>query len=570
MQILRVQMDQLSTRRDEIPEEEQVWAGRGLTSRIVHQEVPPTCDPLGPLNKLVIANGFLAGTNTSSAGRLSVGTKSPLTGGIKESNAGGTAGDAMGRLGLRAIVVESVPANGGLHLLKVGKDSAELIPADEYRGLGTYALCEKLYECFGKRSAIICIGPAGEHRLASAGTAVCDKEGMPSRYAGRGGTGAVMGSKGLKAIVLDDIRAEIPMHDREAFRAAQKRYTACLLAAPLTSKEMPELGTLHMIDNIHWLGGVPTRNFREGTFDEHYPRLTAETLRDTMRERGGEGTPTHACMPGCIPRCSNVFADAQGKTIVSPLEYENLVLLGPNLGIFSVDEIARLNYLCNDCGVDTIEAGAAIGVAMEAGLLPFGDFAGAARLLDEVAQGTLLGRVIGQGAAVTGRVFGVSRVPVAKGQALPAYDPRAVKGLGVTYATSTMGADHTAGHTIMAKVDHHLPDGQVPASRVSQLFRPAYDSINLCAFATGPLAPTHQITLDMVNAMLGTSFDLPALMEMGRQITRMERDFNKAAGLSSADDRLPEFFRTEPLPPFGTVFDVPQEELEHIFDELDD
>lgn len=570
MQILRVSMDDLSVRREEPDEEYAGSGGRGFCARVLSREVDPTCDPLGSGNKLIFANGLLAGTRTSSTGRLSVGAKSPLTLGIKESNAGGLAGDALARLGLRAIVVEGAPSPGSLHLLEVGAHSALLLPAEDLRGLGTQALTALLLERYGSRAAVICIGPAGEHRLPVAGVAVNDADGSPSRYAGRGGMGAVMGAKGLKVIVLkDETTGDVPIADSSALRVARKNYHAALRENHTTGLGFPTFGTVMSLDTVRALGGLPVHNFRSGDVDGEHPQLTAEGVRETILERGGAGTPTHACMHGCVIRCSNVFPDAEGRSIVSPLEYENLVLLGPNLGIFDLDQVAYLNHLCNDYGIDTMESGVAIGVAMEAGVAEFGDFEAAAGLLGEIAQGTVLGKVLGQGAAVTGRVFGVERIPTVKGQAISAYDPRAVKGLGVTYATSPMGADHTAGFVLYAKVDHHSAEGQVAASRASQIVRAALDALGICAFTMAALMETPTLLPDLLNAVCGTSHTPEFLSKVGREVLRLELAFNHAAGFSATDDRLPEFMRSEQLPPSGLTFDVSQGELEHIFDDLE-
>jgi len=323
------------------------------------------------------------------------------------------------------------------------------------------------------------------------------------------------------------------------------------------------------LESIRALGGLPIRNFSQGELDEEMPELTGEGIRQTIIERGGEGRTTHSCMPGCTIRCSNVFPDQAGKAIVSPLEYESLVLLGTNIGLLSVDEAARLNYICNDYGLDTMETGVALGVAMEAGLLSFGDFGAAVGVLEEVAKGSTVGRVIGQGATVVGRVFGVERVPACKGQGMSAYDPRAVKSLGVTYATSTMGADHTAGFTFYAKVDHHAPQGQVETSRKSQIVRAALDSLGLCAFVMSALVDKPDIISDLVNAVDGTDHGPSLVPDLGKEVLRMERAFNAAAGFSPADDRIPGFMRSEPLPPYGLKFDVPEEEMAHLFDELE-
>ncbi len=569
MQILRVRMDQLSASREDIDEEYQDWGGRGFIAWVLNREVDPACEPLGPGNKLILANGLLAGTGASSTGRLSIGGKSPLTGGIKESNVGGPAGDALARLGLRAIIVEGMPKRGAWFVLRVKPDGAELVPAEEYLGLGTCSLAGKLRERFGRGSAIVCIGPAGEQRLAAAGVAATDLDGFPARYAGRGGMGALMGSRGLKAIVIEGGRGVVPVHDTDAFRAAQKEFTAALLDHPMTGKAFPELGTTLSLRTVRAYGALPVRNFSRGDVEGEGAELLGEAIREKIVGRGGEGNPTHACMPGCVIRCSNVFPDAQGKAIVRALEYESIALLGPNLGIESIDQIARLNALCNDAGLDTMETGVAIGVAMEAGVVAFGDFEGAAGLIREAALGTVLGRVIGQGAAVAGRVLGVDRVPTVKGQGISAYDPRAIKGQGVTYCTTAMGADHGAGYVVYARVNHHLPERQVEVSRANQIVRATQDCLGLCSFALIAMHDRIPLLVDLVNAVLGTRWGPEWWQENGKSVLRLERRFNRGAGFTRAHDRLPEFMRTEPLPPFDLVFDVPQEEIDHIFDDLE-
>lgn len=563
MKILRVNVSKGTAQAEDPGERYEGWAGRGLVAKVLQHEVRAACSPLGPENKLILANGLLAGLHVSSAGRLSVGGKSPLTGGAKEANAGGTAGDAMARVGLRAVIVEGQPEDDALFVLHIGdRGKAELMPAGQYRRLGTFELCQKLYHDFGPKVAVICIGPAGEMRMGAAGVAVSDAEGFPTRYAARGGVGAIMGAKGIKAVVIERGETGVPVKDKARLREVVKLYNNRLLTnhMVLTFKD---LGTSYMATGVHFLGGMPTRNFRSGQF-ERFDDITPEKLRDTIKERGGEGKVGHQCMPGCTVRCSNVFPDEQGKTIASPIEYESLALLGPNLGISSLDTIARLTHLCNDIGLDTIEAGCAIGIAMEAGLIPFDDGAGAEKLIREIGEGTLLGKVLGQGAEVAGKVLGVKRTPTVKGQGLAAYDPRAIKGFGVTYATSTMGADHTAGHTMSAQVDHHLKEGQVDASRASQILRGGQDSVGLCSFAMIGVAREPEIVADMCNAVYGTSHSKGFITELGKEVLRTERAFNLAAGLTSAHDRLPDFVCNEPLPPFDLVFDVPDAELDNL------
>lgn len=566
MDLLRVDMSTPAARREPMPEAYARWGGRGLTAAVLTQEVPPTCDPLGPLNKLVLAPGLLAGRGISSAGRLSIGAKSPLTGGIKESNAGGNAASNLMRLGLGALVIEGRPEAGRLYLLCIRAAACEFQAADEYRGLGTYALAEALLARFGRNHTLVLLGPAGEMRLTAAGITLTDVDGNPGRLAARGGLGAVMGAKGLKAIVIEEARDRAaPASQPEALKDAIRQYTLGLRNDYYTSTVFPELGTPYMVAPMEKLGALPTRNFSAGSFED-LSELEGQAVRQIILRRGGQGKTTHACMSGCVVRCSNVVPDADGRTLVAPIEYESMVLLGPNLGIGSLDAVARFNYRCNDLGVDTVDVGGAIGVAMEAGQLAFGDSDGVLKLLDELEQGSVLGRVIGHGTATAGRVFGVLRTPVVKGQCIAAYDPRSIKGLGVTYATSPMGADHTAGHTADFPVNHHSAEGKVELSRQAQITAAAWDTLGLCSFVTGATAPRIPVVVDMLRSLDGRDYPDNYLMQVGQAVLEMERAFNRTAGFTPAHDRLPAYFQTEPLPPFNVVFDVSDEDLDKLFD----
>ena len=366
-------MTRLSTVREPLPAHYTGWGGRGLTASVLTQEVPPTCNPLGPENKLVIAPGILAGRGISSAGRLSIGAKSPLTGGIKESNAGGNTAGNLFHLGLKAVIVEGSARSGKLHLLRIGAEDCEFYPADEYQGQGNYALAEQLLSRFGTNHTLILIGPAGERQYLAAGIALTNKDGVPGRLAARGGLGAVMGAKGLKAILIEETRVIIPpAQDPQGLKEAIKRYQSGLLEDYYTSTVFPEIGTPYMVASMQKLGGLPTRNFSSGNFED-LSELDGQAIKERIISIGGEGRTTHACMTGCVVRCSNVIPDEQGNSIVAPIEYESMILLGPNLGIGSLQDVARFNYKCNDLGVDTVDVGGAIGVAMEAGVLPFGE-----------------------------------------------------------------------------------------------------------------------------------------------------------------------------------------------------
>jgi aldehyde:ferredoxin oxidoreductase len=546
--------------------------GRALSSRIVSKEVDASAHPLGEGNKLIVAPGLLSGTGAPNAGRLSLGAKSPLTGTIKESNTGGAMGHKLGRLGVQGIIVENLPASGDSYVLKVTGEGLVVEKMPELKGLNIYDTVAKLQAKYGK-VAIGCIGTAGENRMASACIGFTDMEGEPTRQAGRGGLGAVMGSKGIKAIIVDDAGTKpVAFADEAAFRAGAKKLSDALLKHPVTSETLPTYGTDALVNVLSEAGGLPTRNFTEGRF-EGANNIGGETLHETCAKRGGK--TGHGCSPGCIIRCSNIYKDKDGKVLTGGFEYETCWALGANLGVDNLDQIAMMNRLCDDYGVDTIEMGVTLGVAMAAGLAEFGDGQAAIDLIHEVGKATALGRILGGGAAVTGKTFGVSHVAVVKGQGLPAYDPRAVKGIGVTYATTPMGADHTAGYSVAAnilgvggKVDPLKPDGQVDLSRNLQIATAFVDSTSLClfvAFAILDIPSGLEGIVEMCNARFGWKKTIDDYIEMGKQCLRDERAFNFAAGICDGADDLPDFFRNEKLPPHNTVFDVKKEDLATVF-----
>ncbi|HHW17340.1 MAG TPA: aldehyde ferredoxin oxidoreductase [Firmicutes bacterium] len=566
MKILRVDMGERSIAFEEEPESYQKWWGRGLIAKILTEEMDPTAEPLGPNNIFIVTRGPLAGTGFSSSGRVSVGGKSPLTGGIKEANAGGNVGEFLARLAIKAIVVKGQAPFGFAGVLVVDEENARIEEAPELKGVGIYQAADLLRQRFGD-SALVLNGPAADFKMNVSAVMCTDREGVPGRAAGRGGLGAVMASKGLKAIVLRPVNKKVPLADEEAFVKVRSELNKYILENPMTSKVFSTQGTASMVNTMYHLGGLPTRNFSHGQF-EKADNIRGTTLHQVITQRGGAGTTGHPCMAGCLVRCSNIFPDSDGKEIVRALEYETLVMMGSNLGIGDVDAIARFNRACNDLGVDTIETGAAIAVAMDAGLWKFGDVAAVEEALEHVRAGDILGRVLGAGAEITGKVLGWHRVPTVKGQALAAYDPRAVKGMGVTYATSPMGADHTAGHTVAFKVDHHSPEGQVDVSRISQVKRAAYDVLDLCSFLFSATAEHTDKIMELVNSVIGSKFGPEDFEKLGRECLLMERDFNARAGIVSAHDRLPEFLYRERLQPYNLVFDVPREELSKLFSRL--
>jgi aldehyde:ferredoxin oxidoreductase len=549
--------------------------GRAMTSSVILKEVPPTCHPLGGANKLVIAPGMLSGSAAAISGRISVGCKSPLTGGIKEANSGGQGAQVMGRLGYAAIILEGAAASDSLFKVVINKDGVKVEPADDLKGLGNYATVEKLAAQYGEKVACITIGQAGEMKMSAASIAFTDMEQRPTRHAGRGGVGAVMGSKGIKAIVLDDdgMKMRQPA-DPEKFKAANKAFAQGLRKHPVTGEGLPAFGTNVLTNVLNEAGGYPTHNFQKGQFDGA-SKISGEAQAALENERGGEGSATHGCHRGCVIRCSGTFYDKDGNYVTKQPEYETVWSHGGNCGIDDLDVIAQLDRMDDDFGLDTIEMGVTIGVAMEAGLAEFGDGQAAIKLLQEVGDGTPLGRILGNGASVAGQVFGVERVPVVKRQSMPAYDPRAVQGIGVTYATTTMGADHTAGYAVATNilgvggsVDALKPEGQVELSRNLQIATAAIDSTGMClfiAFAILDQPETFQALVDVVGAFLGQPMTADDVTELGKTVLKNEREFNAAAGFTSKDDRLPDYFKNETLAPHNVTFGVTDEELDTVF-----
>jgi aldehyde:ferredoxin oxidoreductase len=570
--IFRVNMTDLSTSTEDVPADWAGHGGRGLTSTIVAAEVPPTCHPLGPNNKLVVAPGLLSGTPAANSGRISCGAKSPLTGTIKESNSGGTSAQLLAKCGCKALIIEGQPKDDTWYNLSVTPEGVTINEEKEVIGKGNFAAIEILGERLGTSQGIITIGPAGEMKMRSANLSVKDPDGH-LRSCGRGGLGAVMGSKGVKFISIDPKDGKIEIADMDKFRAANKAFAKALVDHPV-SQALGTYGTNVLVNIINEAGGLPTRNFTSGQFEGH-EQISGETMHDLINER--DGKVKHNCHKGCVIQCSQIYNDVTNKYKTSGFEYESIWALGADCAIDNLDHIAEADHLLDDIGIDSIETAVAIGVAMEAGVLEFGDGEGLLSLLtDEVAKGTGLGRIIGGGAGDVGRAFGVTRVPVVKNQAIPAYDPRAIKGIGITYATSTQGADHTMGYTIATNVlgvggsiDPLSKEGQVELSRNLQIATAAIDSTGMClfiAFAALDDETCLPALIDLLNGRFGIALTGDDVTNLGKSILKTEHAFNLAAGFTNEDDRLPEFFSMEPVAPHNVVWDFSGDEIDTFWD----
>ncbi|MBA7561823.1 hypothetical protein ES708_03466 [subsurface metagenome] len=563
MRILRVNMERLEAVYEDLPREWRLVGGRGLSAKIMNNEVPPDADPLGPANKLIIAGGPLAGTMAPCLGRISVGGKSPLTLGIKEANAGGPAAQKLDRLGIRAIIVEGTPGEGKFYCLKISKDEAVLLPAGDYKGIKNYELVKELHQKYGEKSTIISIGIGGERRYKSATVAFTDVLGDPSRHAGRGGLGAVMGSKGLKAIIIDDSGTSVvDIADKALFKETVKSWVDTL-EKDVGCGLFSTFGTPLAVNNSSYQGTMPTENYTSGR-PEGFRGVSGEAIKKNVWERGGR---MHGCMPGCVVQCSIIYNDAEGKRLTSAYEYEAITLLGTNLGIADPDAIGRMKFICDDLGIDFIEIGSSLGVAASAGRMKMGDVESALQLLTEIEQGTEFGYILGNGVVSTAKALNISRVPAFKGQAIPGHDPRAVKGVGVTYATSPMGADHTAALTYRIPLQK---EGQIANSLRFQVQAAAWDTFGYCLNAVpGGQASTYDFLANLINARYGLSLKDDDIVKSAKETLKDELRFNEGAEFSKIHERYPDFVRTEVLPPTNSVFDVEDSEMDSIWEGLE-
>ncbi len=559
--------DRTITKR-ELEGEAIVKAGRYLIAKTLLELGAATVEPLSPANPLIFSAGPFAGTSFSNANRTSVGCKSPLTGGVKEANGGGTFAYGLGQLKIAGFTLhDASPDWVVLHFKKDG--SLAFDDAAPYLGKGNLEVARMLFAKYGKKITMALCGPVGEYQGLIAGIAFSDKDGRPSRLSARGGVGAVLGSKRVKAIVVDLDKIP-PFEDAKRVNAAIKDYSKMLLADGIVKNFYQPLGTMGMADVQNQMGGLPVRNFSAGQLanvqaGEKF-KMGGDYIAPLNTGRGGEHT--HACMPGCVIQCSNVYVDASGKEVVSPVEYETLGLLGTNCGITDPDDLAGLNHIANDMGVDTIETGATLGVLMEAGLGVWGDVKFMADCLREIMQGTENGRTWAQGTARVGAHYGVRRVPVIKKQAISAYDPRVVEATGISMMATAQGADHTAGNLPRLKTREMDVEALIAQSLVAQTKCAATDSLGLCIFGRSVTEVQAEFIANAINAAHGTTLTPDFFDALGRETLRLEHEFNRRAGFTAKDDELPEFFYREPLPPTNHVARFHGADVHDMYDRL--
>ena len=546
-----INLDDQSIETDELHGEDIVRVGRHFITKTLLARGTASVDPLSPENPLIFSVGPFAGTNFSNANRLSVGCKSPLTGGIKEANSGGTFGFALGQLEISGFTLNG--ASPDWVVIYIPKDGPiRFETAEPYLGKGNFEAARLLHEKYGDKVSLALCSQVGEYQGLMAGIAFSDPEGRPARLAARGGVGAVMGSKKVKAIVAE--KHKMPtFHDRKKVMTAVRDYTAKLDEQPAI-EAFRTTGTAMVADLTNRVGGLPVRNFSSGRMvdtREEVFKLGGDYIRELNKERGGE--TTHACMPGCMIKCSNVYVDADGEEIVSPMEYETIGLMGTNCGLSDPDDLARLNAVANDLGIDTIEVGAMLGMLMDVGIGEFGDIQFMADALDDIAKGTERGRLLAQGTARVGEHYNVKRIPVIKKQGISAYDPRVIEVTGISMMVTAQGADHTTGNIPAMKCADKTTEELTALSLEVQVACAAADSLGLCLFGRSVTDENHQMIITAINDAHGTDLPETFITDLGIETLKLEIEFNKAAGFTEADDELPAFFHDEPLAPSNKV-----------------
>ncbi len=572
MKIVRINVENNHIRSEEITPDSKYYlcGARGLSSLIIHDEVPPLCDPLGKENKLIIANGLLAGSPFPCSARTSVGAKSPLTNGIKEANLGGRPAMILARHGIRAIVLEDISPS--LKLILIDDDGIKLEPAEEFHNLGNYELHSKLKQKYGDNIGIYSIGPTGQYLMKSATVGANDLEGYPSRHAARGGLGAVMGSKRIKAIVIKPPKiSKVNIYDLKKFREVSSPFAKELAQA---KKTFSTFGTPLMMKAMSGYGGIPTKNFRMGSYNK-IDNISGEKLHELVIARGGK--KGLACSPTCVIKCSNLIVDEQGNHITSSLEYETMALNGSNLMIDDLDSLAKIDHLCDDVGIDTIEFGGTVGVAMDCGKIEWGNAEKTLQILDiQIRNNTEDGQLYGNGVKNIGERLSAKRIPEVKGQGISAYDCRVFKAMGVTYATSPMGADHTAGAAIANRVpslhknygELTRDENKLDLSFELQIYTAVMDAMGCCYFI-GPSYENMEILANAINAMYDLALTREDIIKIGIEIIKYEIKFNEKAGISQEMNDMPEFFREKASEPIDLKFTFELNELKSFWTRLD-
>ncbi|MEN8129181.1 MAG: aldehyde ferredoxin oxidoreductase family protein [Pseudomonadota bacterium] len=533
---------------------------RGLATKYLVEEIDPKIDPLSPANKLIFATGPLTGTAASTSARYSVITKGALTGAIACSNSGGYFGAELKFAGWDMIIFEGKSEQPVY--LHINNDQAELLPADDLWGKSVWETDAILHQRHqDPQLRVSAIGRAGEVGVLFAGI-VNDLH----RAAGRSGVGTVMGSKNLKAVTVRG-SVGVKVEDPAAFMQAVGEKKRILAENAVTGQGLPTYGTQVLMNVINEVGALPTRNASAVQF-ESASKISGEAMHEPRGSQGRPNLVTNQACFGCTIACGRIARiDKEHFTVVNRpeywgasggLEYENAWSLGVDTGVDDLDALTFANYICNEQGFDPITFGATLAAAMELydmGVITDEDTGGVAlkfgsaqtltELTELTAKGEGFGKILGLGSKRLCEKYGHPELSMSvKGQEFPAYDPRGIQGMGLTYATSNRGACHLRSYTVASEVlgipektDPLTTDGKAALVKAFQDATAAVDSSGLCLFTT--FAWTLDDFHPQIDAACQGDWSLDRLTEVGERIWNMERQFNLDAGFTGKDDTLP-------------------------------
>ncbi len=515
--------------------------GRGLGTKMLYDDGIATVDPLSEKNKLIYLTGPLTATNTPTSGRYMVITKSPLTGMIACSNSGGIWGAMLKYAGWDGLIVEGKSETPVY--INVKDDKIEILPAEQYMGKCSEDMDEELKKVHEKCS-VLCIGPAGENQSLLAAI-MNDKD----RAAGRSGVGAVMGSKKLKAITVSATSRSVPVADADTLKEVRTACNNLIKENPVTSGGLPTYGTAVLVNIINSVGAYPTHNW-QGSYNEIADETSGETLKEKHLVKNSF---CHRCNIGC-----GRVVDINGKVCGGP-EYETIWAYSGNCGSQDLNSINEANFLCNEYGLDSISTPCTIAAAMELyerGLikeeecegipLVWGSNEAIIQWTKRMGEGKIpLAKLMANGSYRLCEHYGMPELSMSvKKQEIPAYDARAIQGIGITYATSNRGGCHVRGYTISPEIlglpeqlDRTSTEGKAFWCKIFQDLTAVIDSLGVCLFSSFALGA--QQYADMLNAATGTKYTVEEILELGERIYNIERMFNQAAGMKSEDDKLP-------------------------------
>lgn len=553
--LLRVNLTDKTIKKENLnlKDAREYLGSRGLGTKIMMDEVDPKVDPFSPENKLIFMTGPLTGTLATSAGRYEVVAKAPLTGTIGASNSGGHFGPELKYAGYDGIIFEG-KSDEPVYLY-INDDQVELRSAEHLWGKTVFETTDALLEEVGEDAKIACIGPGGE-KLVLFATVMNDKH----RAAGRSGLGAVMGSKNLKAVTVYGTNSVQVAKPKEFFEICKKS-RKMLKDHPVTGEGLPTYGTQILVNILNQSGGLPTRNWRDGGIFEHAEDTSGEALTEKylVKNKG--------CF-GCNIGCGRItkISDGEFQSFGEGPEYEAGWSYGANCGVKNLEAISKANFICNELGIDPITMGATIACAMEMygnGIISkeelgrdlfFGDDEGIVELTRQTGLKEGFGEKLSLGSYRMAKLYGHPELSMSvKKQEMPAYDGRALQGMGLEYATSNRGGCHVRGYLtspeilgIPAKLDPLTTEDKASWLKTFQDLTAVIDSAGICLFTTFALGLPE--IAEMIRTGIGLEYTDEEILQMGERIWNLEKLFNLKAGFTKEDDTLPDRLLKEPMP----------------------